>query len=265
LSRACCRLVPLNGLAVRAASETVWNRDSVLAYILCQANPGHPKIPLNLREVVVDMDRRLSASAIYRLALYNRYISSLGKAKSEYISSQELGDITGHSAAQVRKDLTYYGSLGEAGKGYEIRKLEMLLTKIFGKEKCRNVVLVGVGNLGLALISHKGFLLEQFRIVAAFDRDIRKLGKYVESVPIYDIQKLSSVVTDTGADIAIICIPAQSAQQVIDKLVSAGIKAILNFAPANTLNVPEGVVIQNVDMSIELDRLYYLLDHQSAP
>lgn len=249
-------------MAARAASETVWDRDSVLAYILRKANLAYPEIPLNLGEFVADMDRSLSASAIYRLALYDRHISSLDKAENEYISSQELGDATGCKAAQVRKDLTYHGSLGEPGKGYEIRKLEMLLTKIFGKEKCRNVVLVGVGNLGMALISHKGFLLQQFRIVAAFDRDIRKIGKYVESVPIYDIQKLSSVVTNKGADMAAVCIPAQWAQQVVDELVSAGIKAILNFAPTSTLNVPEGVAIHNVDMSIELDRLYYLLSHQ---
>lgn len=249
-------------MAARAASETVWDRDSVLAYILCQANLAYPEIPLNLGEFVADMDRSLSASGIYRLALYNRYISSLDKAENEYISSQELGDATGHGAAQVRKDLTYHGSLGKAGKGYEIRKLEMLLTKIFGKEKCRNVVLVGAGNLGTALISHKGFLLQQFRIVAAFDRDTRKIGRYVENVPIYGLEKLSLVIARTGADIATVCIPAQSAQRVIDELVSAGIKAILNFAPTSTLSVPVGVTIHNVDMSVELDRLYYLLNHQ---
>lgn len=205
------------------------------------------------------MDRKLSTSGIYRLALYDRYISSLDRAEDEYVSSQELADTTGHSAAQVRKDLTHYGSLGEPSKGYEIRKLQMLLMKVFGKETCRNVVLVGVGNLGMALISYKGLQLQQFKIVAAFDRDVRKIGRYVEDVPIYGIEELSSIITSTGADIGIVCAPALSAQSVIDQLVSAGIRAILNFAPASTLNVPKGVAIQNVDMSIELDRLYYLL------
>lgn len=207
----------------------------------------------------MDMDKRLSTSGIYRLALYSRYLSGLDKSNNEYVSSQELADTTGHSAAQVRKDLTHYGSLGEPGKGYEIRKLEMLLVNVFGKEKCRNIVLVGVGNLGMALISYKVLQLQQFKIVAAFDRDIRKIGGYVEDVPIYNIEELSSVVTRIGVDVAIICVPIQSAQQVINELASSGIRAILNFAPARTLNAPEGVAIQNVDMSIELDRLYYLL------
>ena len=139
----------------------------------------------------------------------------------------------------------------------ELRK--KLLTRIFGKEDYRNVVLVGAGNLGLALMSHKGFQLQQFRIVAAFDKDAGKIGKRVENVPIYNIKDLDSVIADTGSDVAIVCVPAQSAQRVIDELISAGIKAVLNFAPMSKLSVPEGIALQNVDMSIELDRLYYLL------
>lgn len=210
----------------------------------------------------MDMDKRLSTSGIYRLALYNRYISSLAKSKDEYVSSQELANITGHSAAQVRKDLTHYGSLGEPSKGYEIRKLELLLIDVFGKKDCRNVVLVGVGNLGMALILYKGFQLQKFKIVAAFDRDIRKIGRRVADVPIHGIEELGPIVADTGADIAIICVPAQSAQQIVNVLASVGIKAILNFAPASSLNIPEDVAVQSVDLSIELDRLYYLLREQ---
>ncbi len=207
--------------------------------------------------------RKLSISGIYRLALYNRYVSALDRGRDEYVSSQELAEATGHTAAQVRKDLTSYGSLGEPGKGYEIGKIDALLTKVFRKENFRNVVLVGVGNLGLALISYKGFGEQQFKIVAAFDRDVRKIGKYVEEVPIHDIQDLGSVVSSTNTETAVICVPAQSAQRVVDELVKAGVKAILNFAPAGRLNVPEGIALQNVDMSIELDRLYYFLKDES--
>lgn len=207
----------------------------------------------------MDMDRRLSTSGIYRLALYSRYLSSLDRSRNEYVSSQELADTTGHSAAQVRKDLTHYGSLGEPGKGYEIGKLESLLMDLFGKKDCRNVVLVGVGNLGMALISYKGLQLQNFKIVAAFDRDIRKIGRHVGGVLIHGVEELGSIVANTGVDMAIVCVPARSAQQVVDTLVAVGIKAILNFAPASTLNIPDGVAVQNVDMSMELDRLYYLL------
>lgn len=207
------------------------------------------------------MARRLSTSGIYRLALYNRYLSVLHRDEYDYVSSQELAEATGHTAAQVRKDLTAYGSLGEPSKGYEIRKLKDLLVKIFGKEEVRNVVLVGVGNLGMALLAYKGFQLQHFKIVACFDMDIRKIGKYVEDVLIYDIRDLDSVIANTKAQIAIVSVPIIAAQEVIDKLVSAGIKAILNFAPIS-VSVPKGVELQNVDMSIELDRLYYLLKLQ---
>ena len=208
------------------------------------------------------MDRTISASGVHRLALYNRYLSSLDKDESEYISSQELAEATGHGAAQVRKDLTCYGSLGEPGKGYEIGKLRALLTKVFGKDRVRNVVIVGVGNLGLALIAYGGFQLQQFKIVAAFDRDVRKIGKWVEEVLIYDIRDLNSAIARIGVDAAIVSVPAHSAQRAVDQLVSAGIKAILNFAPKK-IHVPDGVEIQNVDVSVELDRLYYLLKNQT--
>lgn len=204
------------------------------------------------------MGRKLSASGIHRLALYNRYLSNSGKDEYDYISSEELAEANGHTAAQVRKDLTCYGSLGEAGKGYEVRKLKTLLTSVFGKEKTRNVLLVGVGNLGMALISYKGFQSQQFKIVAAFDRDVRKIGKYVEDVLIHDIRDLDSVIARTNANIAIVSVPALSVQRVVDKLVSAGIKAILNFAPKR-VKVPEYIKLQNVDMSVELDKLYYWL------
>lgn len=204
------------------------------------------------------MDRKLSTSGIYRLALYNRYVSSLHRNEGEYVSSQDLADATGHTAAQVRKDLTCYGSLGEPSKGYEIRKLKALLARIFGKDEVRNVILVGVGNLGMALIAYKGFQLQNFKIVACFDMDIRKIGRRVEDVMIYDIQDLNSIVAETKSQVAIVSVPATAAQSVVDRLVSAGIKAIMNFAPIS-VSVPKDIVLQNVDMSVELDRLYYLL------
>ena len=205
------------------------------------------------------MGRSLSSSGIYRLALYSRYISGMDKADYDYVSSQELADAIGNTAAQVRKDLTCYGSLGKPGKGYEIGKLKAMLTRVFGKDKVRNVILVGAGNLGMALISYRGFQLQQFRIAAAFDRDTKRIGRYVEDVLIRDIRDLRSVLANIDADMAIVAVPAQSVQEVVDQLASAGIKAILNFAPANRLKVPESVRAQSVDMSVELDRLHYLL------
>ena len=209
------------------------------------------------------MDRRLSISRIYRLALYSRHLSGLEKDEYDYISSQELANATGHTAAQVRKDLTCYGSLGEPGKGYQIGKLKTMLTRVFDKENVKNVAVVGVGYLGMAVIAYSGFQPQQFKVVAAFDGfdgDVRQVGKYVEDVFVHDVRDLDSVLARTDTDIAVVAVPAHSAQWVVDRLVSAGIKAILNCASVN-VSVPEGVKLQNLDMAIGLDRLHHLLEN----
>ena len=208
------------------------------------------------------MAKGLSTSGIYRLAQYGRGLSDMNKSDYDYVSSQELADATGHTAVQVRKDLTHHGSLGEAGKGYEVVKLKAMLTKVFGKEEIINVILVGVGYLGTALISYSGFQQQKFKIAAAFDRDMRKIDTYVEDVLIRDIRTIESTIVDMDVQIAIVAVPKLSVQRVINTLVSAGIKAILNFAPGHP-DVPEGVELRNVDMSIELDRLCYLLERRN--
>lgn len=219
------------------------------------------ELSVKLKGVLLEMVKRLSTSGIYRLAQYGRSVSDMSKDDYDYVSSQELADATGHTAAQVRKDLTHHGSLGEAGKGYEVVKLKAMLTKVFGKEETINVILVGVGYLGTALISYSGFQQQKFRIAAAFDRDMRKIGTYVEEVLIRDTRVLESTIANMDIKMAIVTVPKLSVQRVINSLVSAGIKAILNFAPGHP-NVPEGVELQNVDMSIELDRLCYLLERK---
>ena len=208
------------------------------------------------------MAKRISASGIYRLALYNRYLSNLDEDGRGYVASQQLAEVTGHTAAQVRKDLTFYGSLGEPGKGYEIAKLRKMLTGVFEKENPRNVILVGVGNLGRALIAYRGFQLQQFNIVAAFDSDEGKTGGTIEGVPIHDIKDMEFAIADKDVQIAIVAVPASAAQKVVDRLVSSGIKGILNFAPT-IINVPEDIKLQNVDMSVELDVLYHSLRNLS--
>jgi len=231
------------------------------ADIVTQASWFWWSCQLSLRGMLLEMAKGLSTSGIYRLAQYSRSLSDMNKNDDDYVSSQELADATGHTAAQVRKDLTHHGSLGEAGKGYEVRKLKAMLTKVFGKEEAINVILVGVGYLGTALISYSGFQQQKFKIAAAFDRDMRKIGTYVAEVLIRDIRVLESTIADMDIKMAIVAVPKLSAQRAIDSLVSAGIKAILNFAPGYP-NVPEGVELRNVDMSIELDRLCYLLERK---
>jgi len=208
------------------------------------------------------MSKKISSTGIQRLSLYYRHLSSLSGHEEEFISSEELGEITDQSADQVRRDITCFGSFGIPSKGYKIGELRAALRKILGKDKRWKIAIVGVGNLGSALLAYKGFKSQNFDIVAAFDNDIRKIGKHWEDVEIKDIEDLNSAtIASAGVKLAIVSVPALVAQKVIDKLVSAGIKGILNFAPAS-VTVPEGVKLHNVDLSIELDRLCYLLKHQ---
>lgn len=211
------------------------------------------------------MSKKILSTGIRRLSLYYRYLSSLSGNEENFISSEEVGVATSQTADQVRKDITTcLGSFGIPSKGYKIDELRDALGKVLGKEKRWKIAIVGVGNLGSALLAYKVFRSRNFDIVAAFDNDIRKIGKRWEDVEIRDIEDLNSTtVASFGIELAIVSVPASVAQKVVDRLVQAGIKAILNFAPANVI-VPEEVKLHSVDLSIELDRLCYLLKHQDG-
>ncbi|MCD6335624.1 MAG: redox-sensing transcriptional repressor Rex [Candidatus Latescibacteria bacterium] len=206
------------------------------------------------------MSRKISSTGIERLALYYRYLTSVNGSEEAFISSEKLAKAVEHTAAQVRRDLSCFGTFGTPGRGYNRAALEAKLSGILGKEKCRNVVLVGVGNLGSALLAYKGFQSQCYTIVAAFDNDTRKIGKHLKGLEIQDIRKLSAVVSQTRAKMAIISVPADAAQGVVDALILAGIQGILNFAPTRVV-VPEDIMLQHVDFSIKLDRLCYELEH----
>lgn len=206
------------------------------------------------------MSRKISSTGIERLALYYRYLASLNGSEQTFISSEELAKAVEHTAAQVRRDLSCFGTFGTPGRGYDRAALEERLSEILGKGMNQNVVLVGVGNLGSALLAHKWFQSQHYTIVAAFDKDARKIGERFEGLEIQNIGKLGDIVLRTKARIGIVSVPAEAAQEVVDALISAGIQGILNFAPARVA-VPEGIVFQHVDFSIKLDRLCYGLEH----
>ena len=205
------------------------------------------------------MTRRLSSTGIERLALYYRHLDTFPDPE-EFISSEELAEAISHSAAQVRRDLSCFGTFGTPGRGYRVGDLRRMLERTLGKERCQNVILVGVGNLGTALLAYKGFGPQKYRIVAAFDSDLRKIGRRIEDLEIQDIRDLTSIIASTGAKLAIVCVPSRAAQRVINDLIVAGVRGILNFAPGR-VEVPEHVKLQNVDLSVELDRVCYLLDN----
>ena len=195
---------------------------------------------------------------IHRLSVYTRCLLQLEEDGVKTISSQEMADRFNLNSAQVRKDLAYFGEFGVRGIGYYVAGLKAELQRILGLDRVWPVVLVGFGNLGSALFHYKGFDRQGFRIAAIVDDDPAKVAREVDSVPIVLSRDLAREVRARGIQIAILAVPAEAAQGVTDELVSAGIRAILNFAPAR-LKAPRDVRLQNVDLSIELETLSFYL------
>ena len=195
---------------------------------------------------------------IHRLSVYTRCLLQLEEDGVKTISSQEMADRFNLNSAQVRKDLAYFGEFGVRGIGYYVAGLKGELQRILGLDRQWPVVLVGFGNLGSALFHYKGFGRQGFRIAAIVDDDPAKVAREVDSVPVVHSRDLAREAKARGIQIAIVAVPAESAQAVTDQLVGAGIRAILNFAPAR-LKVPREVRLQNVDLSIELETLSFYL------
>ncbi len=218
-------------------------------------------------EVCVDMRwKKISDAVVRRLPLYLRVLDDLARNKdAKLISSHELGDRAGVGPALVRKDLAWFGEFGKQGVGYEIEYLRLELRKILNLEGVINVALVGVGSLGAALTR---FHIRKFdeddsfnlKICALFDEDPEKHGQVHDGVTVHSSADMAEVVRAQNIEMAIITVPAGDAQDVAQRLVDAGIRAILNFAPTK-ITVPDGVQLATADLSLELQRLaYYLQD-----
>ncbi len=206
--------------------------------------------------------RIIAKVVITRLSIYNRALSEIKKEGVEIISSDELGDRVGYSAAQIRKDLSCFGEFGEIGKGYFVRDLRDAISRILGVDRKWNVALAGAGHLGSALLAYPGFRQRGFNIVAVFDNDFSKIGKKWEGIVIQDTSKLPKTVKEQNIRIGIITVPAQVSQEIADMLTSCGVRAILNFAPVS-ITVGEGVELRNVDLSTELECLSYFLTNEA--
>ena len=202
--------------------------------------------------------KKIPESTISRLFVYLREITSLVSMNIRTMSSAELGERVNLSDAQVRKDLGYFGQFGVSGSGYDTSELKAALEKILGKNKTWNVAVVGVGHLGSALLTYPGFKEHRLNLLTAFDSDTKKIGKSISGVVIRPIDEMPKAIKDKKISIGIVAVPAKSAQGVADKLISAGIKCILNFAPTS-LNVPEDIKVKDVDLSRELETLSYFL------
>jgi redox-sensing transcriptional repressor len=195
--------------------------------------------------------------AIYRLSVYLRCLQRLKENSIRTVSSEALAKAARVKSTQLRKDLTYFGQFGTRGLGYDVEQLSKMISDLLGTNSLQPVVLIGVGNLGLALLSYRGFEQEGFEIIAAFDVDVtRKREK--PSTPLYSLERLSEVVQERGVKMAILTVPASSAQEVANLVVDAGITGILNFAPI-MLHVPDEVTVNNVNLAIELENLSYFI------
>ncbi|NQU73349.1 MAG: redox-sensing transcriptional repressor Rex [Candidatus Omnitrophica bacterium] len=202
------------------------------------------------------MRSRISRAVIPRLSIYYRTL--LLHKSSEVVSSGELSDLTGCTPAQIRKDLAYFGQFGTPGRGYIVSDLKKKILEILGIDKNWNVALVGVGNLGTALLSYKGFKEQGFNITAVFDNDLRKIGKRLEGITIQDINGLRRTVKNKEIQMAIVAVPAEEAQKIVTTLIKAKLRAILNFAPIRP-QVPKSAELINIDLSIELEKLTHFL------
>jgi redox-sensing transcriptional repressor len=195
---------------------------------------------------------------IGRLPIYLRALNFLLEEGREITASQELADKLGISSAQIRKDLSHFGEFGKQGTGYEIKYLREQLRKILKVDKEWDVALVGAGDLGHAIAHYGNFDGNGFHIIAVFDRNPRKIGTKMGRFQILDSGSIPTVIQDMGVQVAIIAVPADSAQQVADILIRAGVRAILNYAPI-TLNVPPEVRVQYVNPVVYLQRMTYYL------
>lgn len=195
-------------------------------------------------------------AVVNRLSLYLRELQHLRRDGKETTSSQALGERLGFSDAQVRKDLAYFGHFGQPGIGYRCQELVEAIRKILGTSRAWSVAVVGIGNLGRALLGYKGFFEQGFHLVAAFDCDPPKIGSTVEGVLVRPMEELPERVQVDAIQLGMIAVPSVAAQPVADRLVEAGIRGIVNFAPV-TLSLPEDVRLVGVDLAIELEQIAF--------
>lgn len=205
--------------------------------------------------------RRISESTIHRLSVYYRALTALEAEGYHTISSKDLARREKLTPAQVRKDLSFFGSFGTRGLGYPTRDLRTRIAGILGIDRQWSVGLIGAGNIGSALVSYKEFQRQGFEIKAIFDNDQRKIGSNHKGIIISDIKDLATEIKKKKLEIVIVAVPATAAQKACDLAVSAGIKAVLSFAPIN-LKVPPDVMLRTENMAMEMEYLSYYLTNQ---
>jgi redox-sensing transcriptional repressor len=200
--------------------------------------------------------KKIPGTTVTRLSVYVRALQKLRQEGVATTSSGRLAEQIGLTAAQIRKDLAYFGQFGVPGRGYYVANLYDELAKILGLDRRWEVALAGVGHLGYALLAYNGFKKQGFDVIVAFDKDPAKIGQTWEGVRIYDVAEAPTVLPESGAEIGVIAVPAGGAQEVCDAFVAGGLKSILSFAPERIVAPPE-VTVKRVDLAMELEWLSY--------
>lgn len=202
--------------------------------------------------------RRISDSTIHRLSLYHRLLGELESDGTKTVSSKQLAGLQRLTPAQVRKDLSFFGAFGTRGLGYSVSDLRKKIAEIIGLDRRWNVAVIGVGNIGSALIGFKEFPNRGFDVKLVFDNDQRKIGSNHKGMRVSDIRNLKEDLKANQIDLVILAVPSSPAQKIVDEVVAAGVKAILSFAPTH-IDVPPDVYVRSEDMSMELEYLTYAL------
>ena len=195
---------------------------------------------------------------VYRLSIYQRCLQRLIENDVSTVSSESLAGVAGVKPTQLRKDLAHFGQFGTRGLGYNVKTLVEMIRDALGRNRLQPVVLVGAGNLGSALLRYSGFQKEGFEILAAFDIAAKRGEPRVDGVPIIPQHEMSEFVNEYDVRMAILAVPMNAAQGVVDQLVAAGVQAILNFSPT-VVDVPDDVMVKNVDLAVELENLSYFV------
>ena len=203
---------------------------------------------------------KISSAVIKRLPRYLRYLSDLQKRNVDRISSNELSNLIGYTASQIRQDLNNFGGFGQQGYGYNIQSLYNEISAILGLDQQYKMVIVGTGNLGQAIANYTHYYKSGFIVVAMFDVNPKLIGLRINDIEVLDSESLEEFMKKNPIDIGIVCTNKDSAQDVVDKLCDGGVKGIWNFAPTD-LNVREGVALENVHLSDSLHSLAYYINH----
>lgn len=213
---------------------------------------------ISLRVVKKNSRPSIPRKTVYRLSIYLRCLAPLREKRIQTVSSEALAKVAAVKPTQLRKDLAYFGAFGTRGLGYDVAELSRRIADELGTSSLQPVVLVGVGNLGLALLSYRGFEKEGFEIVAAFDIEPNRKRDKALKQSVLGLESLPEFVRSHQVKMAILAVPAEAAQEVANMLVDCGIMGVLNFSPI-VLHVPEEVMVNNVNLAIELENLSYFI------